>query len=257
MLAYRWLEGEREGDEPLVALHGMFGRGSHLRNVAIKMGLGRNVLLPDLPSHGDSGAMERMDYPAMADELDELLIGLGIDRCMLLGHSMGGKVAMQFALTRNHKVDRIVAMDMAPVEYPPRFTTIFEVLGGLDLGAARERSEVKRLLEERLGDERLAAFLAQALVRSGEGFAWRFNLAGIRQSQDGLRGFPKTPAQRQFRGPAMFLYGDRSSYMQASYWPEILRLFPAAKSRAVAGAGHWLHVERPDEVSGILRGFFS
>ncbi len=256
MLAYRWLNEGKGGGIPLIALHGMFGRGEHLRGLVRRMDLARPVLLPDLRNHGASFWRREMDIPLMAGDLAALLDELAISRCMVLGHSMGGKVALHFSLVHPRKVDRIASLDMAPVTYPPRFAHLFEVLGTLELEKFQARGEVRRELASRLGDERLAGFLAQALVRDGRSWNWRFNLSSIRENGDRLRRFPPSPLHRQFRGPALFVHGDRSDYMREDYWPEIIRLFPAAKSRAIAGAGHWLHVDQPEETSLALRGFF-
>ena len=255
-LHYRLMGGADETLPMLVFLHGMFGSGGNMGGIARAFEKTHRVLLVDLRNHGRSPADDLMDYPCMVADLTALLDRLDVPRCSLIGHSMGGKVAMYFALTQSSRVQQLVCLDMAPVTYPARFGHIFEALLSVSLEQVTSRSQVIEQLEERLEDPRLRAFLAHSLESSETGWRWRFNLAALQANGELLRSFPELPSHRQYSGPALFLYGDQSDYMQPEYWPAIIRRFPQARSRAVIGAGHWLHADSREEVISVLQGIF-
>jgi esterase len=240
---------------PLLFLHGMLGASSNWLGIARPLRHRHPILIPDLRNHGRSPHHPEMDYPTMGADLLRLLDGLGLGRVVLIGHSMGAKVAMWLALHAPERVEGLVSLDMAPVEYPPRFRLLFEAMNALPLGELPHRQAADAHLAQRLEDPRLRAFLLQNLVLREGRWAWRVNLAALIQQREALRGFPHSPRPRQFPGPALFLYGDRSDYLQPEHWPAIRDRFPFARLRPVTDAGHWVYAERPQEVLAGLQGF--
>jgi len=240
---------------PLLFLHGMLGSSSNWVGIVRPLRHRHLILLPDLRNHGRSPHHPVMDYPALADDVLRLADGLGLGRFVLIGHSMGGKVAMWLALQEPERVIGLVSLDMAPVTYPPRFRALFEAMSELPLEELPNREAADQFLARRLESPELRAFLLQNLEQREGRWRWRVNLQAIIGQREALRGFPEPGRHRQFPGPALFLYGDRSDYLQAEHWPAIRDLFPFARLRPVVGAGHWVYADRPQEVLAGLQGF--
>jgi pimeloyl-ACP methyl ester carboxylesterase len=167
---------------------------------------------------------------------------------------MGGKVAMQLALSHGDAVGRLVVVDIAPVRYERSFAPYIEAMQQVDLSAAR-RSEVDESLKPAVPDAGVRAFLLQNLVSSDGGFAWRVNLPALSANMDGIMGFPESADRRSFEGPALFLAGGRSDYLRPLHRAEIERLFPRAEFEVIEDAGHWVHAERPADFLEALERF--
>ncbi|MGD9615517.1 MAG: alpha/beta fold hydrolase [Alphaproteobacteria bacterium] len=243
---------------PLAILHGLFGSGRNWASIATRLGERHRVVAFDLRNHGASPWAETMDYAGMADDVRASLAALGHRRFALLGHSMGGKVAMLAALRDPDSVERLVVADIAPVAYEPRHLGMVRAMRGLDLAGFRRRSEADALLEPAVPDPAERAFLLQNLVLDGGTARWRINLAAIEREMPVLVGFPPIPAGVTYDGPALFIGGGRSDYLRPEHDREIRRLFPQARIARIAEAGHWLHAERPraflERVEGFLAG---
>lgn len=252
-LCYQLLNHSGEDAPWLLLLHGMFGAGSNLRGIGRAFSDKQQVLLPDLRNHGQSPHSSEMDYRSMAGDVLALLERLGINHCAVVGHSMGGKVAMYLALSRPDVIRHLAVLDMAPVNYPPRFERLFTFMSELECQPLDSRRAARKWLEQRIEDHRLAGFLYQSIVEADKGITWRFNLSALRRNGDALRSFPEVAGQSRFRGPALFLHGERSDYLLPEYWPAIRSRFPLARGRKVKDAGHWLHADRPEVVIGLLR----
>jgi esterase len=214
----------------------------------------RQVLVPDLRNHGDSPWDPRMDYPSMAGDLAALLRSNGIGRAHLVGHSMGGKVAMWLALRDPGLVASLLVEDIAPVTYPNRFATLIRALCDLPLDRIRDRRDAEARLGELIPGAALRGYLLTNLIPGEHGWRWRINLPVLADSMAQIVGFPDA-AGRQFPGPTLFLYGGRSDYMTGEALAAIRRLFPLARLRAIPGAGHWIHSQRPDDFLDAMRGF--
>jgi esterase len=234
------------GDGPAVAiLHGLFGAGRNWTTIGRSLAARHRVLLFDLRNHGASPWAEGMSYPDMAEDLRASLAARGIARAALLGHSMGGKVAMAAALARPEEVERLVVVDIAPLAYPPTLLGHVRAMRQLDLAGTRRRGEADRRLAAAIPDAAERAFLLQNLVFAETGARWRINLAAIDRAMPVISGFPSFPAGRAYGGPALFVAGGRSPYVRAEHGPEIAKLFPAARLVRIAEAGHWVHAEAP------------
>lgn len=244
---------ERGEGPPLVILHGLYGSSANWSRHASWLAKRHRVILPDLRNHGRSPHHPRMDYPAMAADLVQLLDDCDCTQAVVMGHSMGGKAAMALALEHPERVSALVVADMAPVDYGSAdhgHDAILSAMAGIDLAGMREREQVDAALAGTVGNPMVRQFLLTNLQRGERGWAWRIPVETLQQALPILMGFPDYDGQ--YHGPALFIHGERSDYVQAEQTPAIRRLFPEAEIRTVAGAGHWLHVEQPERFGEAL-----
>jgi esterase len=234
------------GEGPAVAiLHGLFGSGRNWASIGRSLAARHRVVLFDLRNHGASPWAPGMSYAAMAADVRASLALRGIERAALLGHSLGGKVAMALALAEPQVVERLLVVDIAPVVYPPNFAGPLRAMQALDLARIRRRGEADRLLAAAIPDPAERAFLLQNLIFEGERARWRLNLAAIARDTPLISGFPEFPAGQAYGGPALFVAGGRSSYVRPEHEPRIMELFPAARVVRITPAGHWIPAEAP------------
>ena len=240
---------------PLVIAHGLFGSGRNWGVVARRLADRREVVAVDMRNHGHSPRHSTHSYPDMAADLAEVIRALGapVD---LLGHSMGGKAAMQLALTEGALIRRLVVADIAPVAYGHDQGPNIRAMRSLDLTAPLSRIEADRRLSAALADASLRAFLLQSLdLRAEGGPAWRLNLDVLEAEMPKIVGWPGT--QGRFDGPALFLTGADSTYVRPEHRDTIRALFPKARFARIPGAGHWLHAEKPREFTETVQVFLN
>ena len=240
--------------EPLVVLHGLFGSGDNWLSFAQRFAVRFRVILPDARNHGLSPHHPEMSYPLMAADLLELMAEQGIGAAHLLAHSMGGKTAMEFALTHGEQVRSLVVVDIAPRAYDPRHEHILEALCGLDPGRYLDRREIEHALADAIPELAVRRFLLKSLTREGSrGFRWKLGLEEIKRNysrlNEGLAG------GRSWGGPCLFVRGENSDYVREEDRAAINDLFPAAEFRAIAGAGHWVHADAPGPFERLVSGF--
>lgn len=247
--------GEFGRGRPLIILHGLFGSGANWKSVARRLGAAYRVILPDLRNHGASPHAESMGYEEMGADVLGLLDKKGLPRAFLLGHSLGGKVAMTLALFHPERVAAMVAVDVAPVYYQHRFDWLIETLRALPLRTLTDRAEADHLLSHSIGDARLRQFLLQNLVHRDQGFGWRIHLEAIHATMEDLLGFPDLTAGAPFLGPSLFIAGERSDYIRPEYTAAIRERFPRAEMVTIPGTGHWVHVENPQAFLAALAPF--
>lgn len=242
---------------PVVLAHGLFGSGRNLGGIARALS-DRKVISVDMRNHGDSFHSNDHSYHAMAGDLEQVIAAAG-GTADVVGHSMGGKAAMMLALTHPERVRRLVVLDIAPVAYTHSQEGLIAAMTALDLSQITRRSEADAALAPRIPDAGVRAFLLQSLDFKTSPPQWRLNLDTLDRAMDDITGWPapKGPAQTVFSGPALFLYGDASSYCAGKERAEILRYFPQATLHPIKGAGHWLHAERPDEVNDAISVFLA
>ena len=238
----------------LVMLHGLFGGADNWHGIATRLADSFQVVVPDLRNHGRSPHDAAMDYPVMAADVGELLAARNWPSAVVLGHSMGGKVAMQLALQQPGRVQKLVVVDMAPREYAPLHLEILSALLALDLGAFATRQEIEAALAGPIPSLNLRRFLLKSLGRGpGGGLEWKINLAALWDNYPQLLAAVTGP--RPFAGPAWFIRGGESKYLAAADEPGIRELFPRAEIRTIPGAGHWVHADATEEFVGLVRGF--
>jgi esterase len=241
--------------QPIILMHGMFGSLSNLGVVGRDLAKHYKVIAVDLRNHGESPHSMEMDYPVMAEDIIELMDNLELPQAHLLGHSMGGKIAMQVALNYPARVNRLIVADIAPVTYKPdRHGGVLEGLKTLATARPSSRKEADQLLATYVEESSTRAFLLKNLIRKEDGcFGLRLYLAGILDNYyDNLT---LAPTGRPFAGPTLFIKGENSAYIQDKHKEEVLRLFPKAQLKVIASAGHWLHAEKPETFNKIVRDF--
>lgn len=242
--------------QPLLILHGLFGSSRNWNAVAKQLAADFRVIAVDLRNHGDSGHDADMTYPAMVDDLEHLLDALDLTAATLLGHSMGGKAAMGFALTSPGRTRGLMVVDIAPVSYRPENLALIEAMQSLPLAELQSRADAEARLEKAgVADAIIRQFLLQNLVRRDQGYAWRLNLEALHRHLGDLASFPDDWPHETYGGPACFLAGARSDYILPRHNGEIVRRFPEAVIETVDDADHWVHADRPDAVIAAVRSF--
>lgn len=233
------------GTTPLVLAHGLFGSGANWRGVAKRLSGDRRVLVVDMRNHGRSFHADSMSYEEMARDILDTLDAENIDRADLLGHSMGGKAAMVAALLSPRAVEHLVVVDIAPVNYTHSHMPLIDAMMGVDVAALNSRKEADDALQEAIQDTMTRQFLLQSLEKAESGYRWRLNLDALKHGMGDLIGFPDLDATK-FDGPALFIHGAESEYVQPEHHTRIERYFPNAVDVAVDQAGHWVHADQPD-----------
>ncbi len=240
--------------EPLVLLHGLFGSADNWFGVAPKLAEKFHVLIPDLRNHGNSPHHAEMDYPLMAADVEKFFAAQKIESAHVVGHSMGGKVAMQFALDFPARVKKLIVVDMAPRAYKRAHDHIFEALLAVDLKSFQTRAEIEAALEPKIPSLNLRRFLLKNLGRDEQGkFFWKMNLRGVAENYSRL-GEVLSP-QNHFEKPVIFIRGGKSDYIGAADELEVRRLFPAAVIQTIAAANHWVHADAPEEFVRLVLDF--
>ncbi len=242
---------------PLAILHGLFGSCRNWASIAQRLAAHHHVIALDLRNHGASPWAETMDYREMAEDVRTTLQERGYDRFALLGHSMGGKVAMTAALEHGAAVERLIVADIAPVSYAPHHLGHVRAMHELDLGGVKRRSDADAPLASAIPDPAERAFLLQNLVFENGAARWRLNLEAIEREMPRLVGFPGLPSDPTYDGPALFVAGGRSTYLRPEHEPAIRRLFPNAEIAVIDNAGHWLHAEQPAAFLAIVEAFLT
>jgi len=243
-LYFQDFPGPDDDGTPLLLLHGLFGSSANWRGIARRLSDERRVLVPDMRNHGRSFHDEAMSYPDMAQDIIDTLDDEGIERADLLGHSMGGKAAMVAALENPQRVGHLIVVDIAPVIYTHTHLPLIDAMLSVDISSLKSRSEADEQLKPTVDDAMTRQFLLHSLEKADKGYRWRLHLEGLRRSMGELIGFPDLEG-RLFDGPALFVYGAQSDYVQPEHHTRIERYFPNAEYAAIDNAGHWVHAEQP------------
>ncbi|WP_340538503.1 alpha/beta fold hydrolase [Nocardioides sp. GXZ039] len=248
-----------------VFLHGLFGQGRNFTPIARALEPDIHSLLVDLPNHGRSEWTDSVDYVEVADAVAEhLRTGFAADGPVhVIGHSMGGKVAMVLALRHPDLVRRLVVVDISPTasEGAGEFEHLLDSLAGLDLGAVSRRAEADQALQEQIPNDVVRGFLLQNLAATGSSsdpaFTWRANLALLRAGLPVIGGFPEADRldAPPFEHPVLWVAGERSDYVRKEHDAAMRQLFPHTTQVTIKGAGHWVHSERPEAFVSALRVF--
>lgn len=240
--------------EPLVLLHGLFGQSDNWFGVAPKLAEKFHVLMPDLRNHGHSPHHPEMDYPLMAADVKKFLAAQKLANAHVIGHSMGGKVAMQFGLDFPACVKKLVVVDMAPRAYKRVHDKIFAALLALDLKSFQTRQQIEDALAPEIPSLNLRRFLLKNLGRDEHGhFFWKMNLPGVAENYSRLG--EVLTAKHRFDGPTLFIRGGKSDYINAADEVGIRQQFPAAIIETIATANHWVHADAPGEFLSLVLDF--
>ncbi len=241
-------------DEPLLILHGLFGSLDNWHTVAGRLAEERWTVTVDLRNHGGSPHSPDFSYPLLAEDVAEVIDHLGAERAAVLGHSMGGKAAMELALSRPARVTRLIVVDIAPKRYPPHYEDLRDAMLSVDFETIGSRREAEAALARRIPDKALRLFLLKNLSRDDRGrFHWELDLPSIAANFDEI--WAAIDGERSYSGPVLFLRGARSTYILEEDLSSIRRLFPRALLETIAGAGHWVHAEQPEALIGVVGSF--
>lgn len=251
--------GEGDSSQRVVFLHGLFGQGKNFTTIAKALQPEFTSLLVDLPNHGRSAWTAEFSYPDMADTVaDHLRAEFAADGPVhVVGHSMGGKVAMALALRHPDLVDRLVVVDISPVSSADmsEFRHLLGALATLDLDDLPSRSEADARLTELIPHHGTRGFLLQNLRADGDGWRWQANLDLLLAELPKIGGF--IPDGAPFEGPVLWVAGERSPYVKPEHRPVMEELFPRTVLVTIKGAGHWVHSERPEVFTSTVRTFLS
>jgi esterase len=240
---------------PLVLLHGLFGSARNFAMVQRQFAQRHRTIALDLRNHGASPHAHAMDYASMADDVIATLQQRGAVPATLVGHSMGGKVAMHVALAQPDHVTRLVVADIAPVRYPPQNRPEIAAMQTLPLTPGLTRAAADAALAQAIPDAPMRAFLLQNLI-VGEHPAWRIGLAEICAGMQSIDSWLPPPVP-PYRGPTLFIAGATSNYILPEYRPAIRALFPKARFVTLKHAGHWLHADNPAGFVAVVEAFLT
>lgn len=234
-------------NSPIVLVHGLFGSLDNLGILARSLVADHDIIQVDMRNHGLSPRSPEMNYPAMAQDLLDTLDDRQIDKAIFIGHSMGGKAVMALTALAPERVERLVAIDIAPVDYHVRrHDTIFTAINAVTDAQATSRQQAASVMRQHLQEEGVIQFLLKSFVDG----AWRFNVPVLWDQYPHIVGWETIPA---WEHPALFIPGGNSPYVTEAYREQLLAQFPQARAHVIAGAGHWVHAEKPEAVLRAIR----
>ncbi|MEB7711493.1 esterase [Kluyvera cryocrescens] len=238
-------------NSPIVLVHGLFGSLDNLGILARDLVADHDIIQVDMRNHGLSPRSEEMNYPAMAQDLLDTLDEHHIETATVIGHSMGGKAVMALTALAPERIDRLVAIDIAPVDYHVRrHDEIFAAINAATNAGVATRQQAATVMREFLKEEGVIQFLLKSFVDG----AWRFNVPVLWEQYPHIVGWEAIPA---WDHPALFIPGGNSPYVTEAYRDDLLAQFPQAKAHVIAGAGHWVHAEKPDAVLRAIRRYLA
>ena len=242
---------------PILILHGLFGSNRNWQGIARSLSENHRIITPDLRNHGKSGHADGMSYEEMADDIIFLINNLKLNNVILIGHSMGGKVAMTLALNYPDYISALIIVDIAPVHYNHNFKHLIEAMTSLDLSSLKNRNDAEAELNKVTKEKGVVQFVLQNLIREDNKYCWRINLQQIAFSLTSISQFPEKFETVESRLPTLFLGGSESNYIRSIHNQKIFDYFPSAEIIMLDGAGHWLHAEKPEEFLNHVKTFIN
>jgi esterase len=240
-------------DIPIIIIPGLFGSTANWRAVAKRLAEYHKVIVVDQRNHGRSPHADSQTYADMVQDLREFCDEHNLEEIILCGHSMGGKVAMLFALEYPAKVSKLAILDIAPIAYARSHARHLRALMALDLSSLKSRSDADHQLREPLPDMATRMFLLQSLTGSPGQYQWRLNLQVLLEYMQEMTGFPEV--SKSSNVDALFLAGNLSDYLLDQHQAKVCELFPNSQFASIPNAGHWLHAEQPEQVIDIINNF--
>ncbi|AIM38242.1 alpha/beta hydrolase [Sphingobacterium sp. ML3W] len=253
-LQYSKIYGAENNGIPLVVIHGLFGMSDNWGTFGRSFGENRQVHLLDLRNHGRSFHSDEMSIEVMVDDLSAYIASIGADQVYLLGHSLGGKVGMQFAIDHPEIMAKLIIADIAPKAYPPHHEDIFNALCAVDIGSKENRKDVQTALEQYIKEPGVIQFLLKNVyIKEDRSLGWRFNLEVLQgKYEDFITVGVKSGI---FKGPTLFLAGEKSRYILPEDKAHIEAQFPQAVIKTIPNAGHWVQAENPQAFDAFVEEF--
>ncbi|RUO62156.1 alpha/beta fold hydrolase [Pseudidiomarina insulisalsae] len=236
----------------VLLIHGLFGDLDNLKRLARDLEEDHRVIVMDCRNHGDSFHSEKMNYQVMAEDVAQLLAHLKLKKVSIVGHSMGGKLAMEFALSHPEQVHVLVVADVAPVAYDARHRHILDALESIDLSKVKSRQDADQQLAQAVDDRGVRQFLLKNLQRVDDSYQWRLNLPVIDACYDEISGAVR---KGSFDGPVLFIKGGDSNYLTEAHRQAVTSRFNNVDIKIIEGTGHWLHAEKPRIFNRLVRAF--
>lgn len=247
---------------PIIAMHGLFGSLENLGFITRQLSEDYCVYGLDLPNHGRSAHVDEVNLLAMAESVVAWMDEMSISSAHFLGHSLGGKIAMEIALRYPNKVQRLMVADIAPVAYAHRHQDIFDAFNAVTLPTLTSRAQADQQMQPHVSEPSTRSFLLKNLERKQGVWSWRMNLKGLIGGYEQLIAGnaqsthqSTTHSTTPFNGEVLFIKGELSSYILEEHRQLILSLFPRASVKVISGTHHWLHAEKPDIFVGIVKRF--
>lgn len=241
--------------QPLIILHGLFGQSDNWNSLAKKFAENNlEVYIVDQRNHGLSPQSKEWDYKVMSEDLHELIEDNNLQNVILLGHSMGGKTVMQYTLDHPEMVDKLIVVDIAPKYYSPQHPSVMKGLGAVDFNIVKSRKEAEEILTKYIDDSGTKQFLLKNLYWKEDGILdWRFNLKVIAEEIESV-GKPIS-ANNSVDVPTLFIRGELADYILDEDLTIIHDIFSRSMLETIAGAGHWVHAEKPKEFFECVMNF--
>ena len=251
------LHYKHQGDGyPLIILHGLFGMSDNWFSLGKQFGENFSTYLVDQRNHGRSPHDKVFNYDVMAADLLDFMDEHFIESAHIIGHSMGGKTAMTFAVKFPHKVGKLVVVDIAPKYYRPHHQEILAALHAIPVHELASRKEAEEVITERISDVGTAQFLLKNLYARDEGgYDWRFNLPVISENIESVG--EALDEIYTFDKPTLFLRGEKSNYIKDADIHQIEKHFPKSSVVTIEGAGHWINAEKPQLFYETVTGFLT
>ena len=239
---------------PVMLIHGLFGNLDNLKSVANELAKFREVICVDVRNHGLSPWKEDMEYANIANEIIDLIKSLNIEKIDLLGHSMGGKIAMSCALLHPEIIHSVIAADIAPVTYVPHHQDVLDALSKLNLHKIKSRSEALSEIVKEGINKPTAQFILKNLSFKNGVAKWLLNVKVLKREYGSITSWPFT--DKIYQSPILFIKAENSDYLTSDHKEEVLAQFPNAEVKMIKDTTHWLHAERPAIFNRLACEFF-
>lgn len=239
--------------DPLIILHGLFGSLDNWATLGRKWAENYTVYLVDLRNHGKSPHTESHTIGDMAGDVKDFIRQHKIKNPVVLGHSMGGKAAMELALTNPDILQGLIIADIGAQAYPPGHDLIFKAIRSVNLDKVESRKDIEEKLSESIHDKGIIFFISKNITRTKAGYRWKMNIDTLDREYEKV--LKAIKPGRIFDKPTLLIRGEKSGYVTSENINLLRQLFPHIKIETIAGAGHWLHAEKPDEFEEDVRAF--
>lgn len=231
-----------DSNPAIIIIHGLFGDKDNLKSLARELSEDYYCILPDARNHGESFHSDSMTYPDMAEDIIKLADSLNLEQFYLVGHSMGGKIAMETCIKAPERIKAAIFADISPAAYDGTHDSILDALSNLDIDQIKSRGDADKQLAETISEKGVRQFLLKNLKKTDDGYQWRLNLKALRENYQQIS---TAVSKGQYDGPVLFIKGGSSNYLTEKHQQDVAARFSNASVKVIEGAGHWLHAEKP------------